>query len=94
VIVTVTGPVTKRCPYRDEIDEGTVTMTFLVLSGDAPELHGLAEQIAAGLNEKVSHEDYTRAMWATWFPKGLRRVETTWTTAGMEVRVALPDGRG
>lgn len=91
VIVTVTGPVTKRCPYRDEPDEGTVEMQFRVLSGDAPELHGLADELASTSGEAISHEDYTRALYAAWFPRGLRSVRTTWNTAGLEVTVDVPD---
>lgn len=90
--VTVTGPIRKLCPYRDERDEGTATLTFDLPSGDAPELHQLAKQLDAIGDQKASHEDYTRALYATWQHAGLTHVETLWHTAGLEIRCAVPDG--
>ena len=90
MIVTVKSAVQKVCPYKNERDDGTATLTFEVLAGDAAEFHNLAGMLALGSDEAISHEGFTRALFTTWEPKGCIRVETTWHTAGLEVRCAVP----
>ncbi len=82
VTVRLWMPVTKDCPYKAETDEGTLG---LAIRGDAPELHGLAERIAAIPQQPISHEDYTRAVRAL-LPRG-SRVTTTWHTGPWDVEV-------
>lgn len=78
LVTVVTAKIVKRCPYLDEIDRGTVSLTFC---GDAPELHGLAEALTLYRNIRVSHEDLTRALAETW----LCSVTTSWRTAGLRI---------
>jgi len=58
VTVEATGPVTHLCPHRDEIDHGTVTITW-VCEGRTIELHSLG---------CVPH----RLGWLQGQPRGLR----------------------
>lgn len=91
MIVTISGPVTKRCPYREEVDEGTVTLTFDVGDDEAPELHGLAARLRRHEDARVSHEAYSLALIDDLGPSGCVHVRTTWQTAGLEVTVDVPD---
>lgn len=84
MIVTVTGRVVKRCPYKDESDHGTVALTFDVPEGDAPELHGLASYLAGFRDEAISHEDFTRNI---CLDLPVIEIKTTWNTAGLNVEV-------
>lgn len=85
--LTVTSPVIKRCPYVDEVDEGTVTLTFAVDVGDGPELHGLSRYLNGFANQSLSHEAFTRAV---YHRTAAVEVESTWTTAGMTVTARVP----
>jgi hypothetical protein len=80
--LTVTAQVTKRCPYKNERDDGTATLTFWVGNGDGPELHDLAHTLGSFRDEAISHEDFTRRLLGR---PGCREVVTRWTTAGMTV---------
>lgn len=86
--VTITGPVEKRCPYRDEPDVGTITLHFDVFT-DAPELHDLAEQLTTWADIALSHEDFTAMVRKHWWSAGCRSVTTTWQTAGLTVEVTV-----
>ena len=74
MIVTATMPVTKLCPYVDEVDYGTLTATW---EGDAPELHELARVVHALANERLTHEDYTARVQHLL---SAATVETEWQT--------------
>lgn len=82
--VLVTRTVTKRCPYVDEIDVGTVALTF---HGNAPELHALAAELNAYRTVATTHEDFTRHLYDL---PGVIHVTTTWHTAGFDVVVTYP----
>lgn len=84
MIVTVTGIVVKRCPYKNESDRGVVTLTFDVPEGDAPELHDLAAYLTGFRDEAISHEDFTRNI---CLDLPVVEVKTTWDTAGLSVEV-------
>ena len=84
--ITVTAPVTKVCPYRDEVDVGTVTITFDIMDGDGPELHGFAAYLAAFTDRALSHEMFTRIVAVDHDAA----TSSTWTTAGMAVTVDVP----
>lgn len=84
MIVKVSGRVRKKCPYKDESDHGTVTLTFDVPEGDAPELHNLAKYLEGFRDEAISHEDFTRNICRD-LP--VIEVRTTWDTAGLSVEV-------
>lgn len=89
MIVTVKGDARKKCPYRDEMDEGTAVITFDVPDGeDATELHALSAVLK--IDTPLSHEDFTRSL--ACHPSVIR-VVTTWQTAGLEVTVEVPDRR-
>ena len=81
-MITIRRAVLKSCPYRDEADRGELV---IVLPGDAPELHHLAEQVDAICGETVSHEGFTRAVLAL-LPEGAL-VTTEWRTGPWSVEV-------
>ena len=66
-MITVSRLMTKRCPYVDEIDAGTLTITA---SGRAPELHDLARRSTRSRRPPVSHEEFTRQVAALLPPVG------------------------
>jgi hypothetical protein len=84
VIVIVTAPVEKACPYKDEQDTGTLTLTLDVPEGDGPELHDLAAYLKDFTDMALSHEEFTRLV-ALDLP--VIEAKTTWTTAGLSVEV-------
>lgn len=67
--------VTKICPFKDEIDRGTL---IIACPDDAPELHKLAAEIDKICVEPVSHEDFTWEV-LTLLPAG-SEVLTVWKT--------------
>lgn len=81
--LTVTGEVTKQCPYKDERDDGTATLTFEVGDGDGPELHGLSAYLSTFRGVPLSHEAFTRALLAADYD--CVEVVTRWETAGLTV---------
>ena len=85
--IVIKGAVRKMCPYKNEVDLGSVEFTFDITEGDGPELHELAATLAEFPDWSVSHEGFTRSLFDTWSTAGLVRVETTWTTAGLDVTV-------
>lgn len=88
VTITATGALRHRCPYRNEIDRGHVTITWRV-DGKSYELHSLAEYLSGFADVEVSHEQITDHIshdLSVIAGIELLSVETTWTTAGMEVR--------
>lgn len=76
----IRGSLVHACPYQDEVDRGTIVLTF---DGPAPELHSLADRLASFEHQKITHEDLTaliaRETGAT--------VVTSWITAGLAVEV-------
>lgn len=87
VEMTVTAPLRHLCPFVDEVDEGTVTVTWAV-DGTTHELHALADYLRGWKDSTVSHEEITDRIAHDLQATGLhvREVTTAWTTAGMEVR--------
>lgn len=82
MILTVEGDVTKLCPYKDERDDGTVTVTFEVSDGDGPELHDVARKLRLYEDVKLSHEDFTRQVKDVL---SATAVTSRWLTAGLTV---------
>lgn len=80
--LTVSAAVMKSCPYHEEADEGTATLTFDVGEVDGPELHDLAAKLTDWEKDRISHEDFTRALLAKF---GAVEVVTRWQTAGLDV---------
>ncbi|WP_182377864.1 hypothetical protein [Nocardioides sp. WS12] len=88
VRIAATGPLTHLCPVVDEVDEGRVTITWQC-NGATLELHALAEYLRGFKDARVSHEQITdRIGHDLSVVDGIElvSVESTWTTAGMEVR--------
>jgi hypothetical protein len=82
VITTIRRPVIKRCPFKDETDAGELVITF---AGEAPELHALAAEIDALCAGPVSHEAFTKAVYALIPAASL--VVTTWNTGPWSVEI-------
>lgn len=90
ITTTISRPVIKRCPHRDETDAGTLTITF---QGEAPELHDLAKQIDDLSNRAVTHEAFTRSVAVLLTLAGhVVSVVTEWSTGSWMVEV-LSNGR-
>lgn len=88
VVMVADAPLSHRCPHRDERDEGRVRITWRIL-GRTIELHALRGYLDAFSASRLSHEEITDAIRndLSCLPEvELIAVETTWTTAGMEVR--------
>lgn len=79
---TLRRQIVKQCPYADETDVGELV---IVIPGEAPELHNLADAINVVTERPVSHEDFTAAV-ADMLPPG-SQVTTTWRTGPWEVEV-------
>lgn len=85
--VTATYPLQHLCPYRDEVDSGTVEITWRT-HGATFELHDLGAFLATFAGKEFSHEQLTAFLAALLHDRdGLTVVEvlTRWTTAGAEV---------
>ena len=81
-MITISRPVIKHCPYRNETDAGILTITF---PDDAPELHDLASRIDALCARPVTHETFTDAV-AALVPDA-STVTTTWHTGPWSAEV-------
>lgn len=85
--VTITGRLVHECPFKDESDQGEVTITWLP-DGHTLELHALREWLDGFARVKVSHEALTAAIEAELDDlPGITDVSvaTTWQTAGFRV---------
>lgn len=80
VKVRITADVAKLCPVKDEIDTGTVTLTYQT-EGSALELHGLRAYLDRYATVRLSHEEFTRRV----ADDTGAEVESAWTTADMKV---------
>lgn len=83
------------CPFVEEADEGTVTISWVTAHGETFELHALAKLVAARQFERVSHEQWTADL-ASAVAAGARVsglvVSSVWSTAGGTVTVRVPEG--
>lgn len=89
VTVAVTAPIGHLCPFVDEVDEGTVTISWHAV-GKTLEMHTLAACLSQWSACRISHEDLTDQIAASLAAiPGIDavRVLTRWTTAGMTVEV-------
>lgn len=88
VVVSIKADLRHLCPHVEEIDYGTVEITWRV-DGSTYELHSLAEYLRGFKDSEISHEQITdRIRHDLSVNEGIElvSVETTWGTAGMEVR--------
>lgn len=87
VTMTATAPLVHRCPYADEIDEGSVEITWTT-AGNTLELHDLAAWLHGFAEDEVSHEALTAHIADHLGAQpGIAGVQVVsrWTTAGAEV---------
>ncbi|UVF61162.1 hypothetical protein SEA_AOKA_39 [Arthrobacter phage Aoka] len=88
--MAVTSPLVHLCPFKDETDAGTITVTWQTLNGTI-ELHSLRAYFDSFAGSTVSHEGLTdtirRELQRIPSIKALD-VTTAWTTAGMETVVS------
>jgi len=91
VRVEIVAPVRKRCPFRDEIDWGEVTITYET-NATAIELHSLAAYLATFTDRPMSHEDFVVEV-RLWLDRPSVEVSSRWTTAGMEVECSTSPTR-
>lgn len=89
VTMQTTAPLVHRCPFRDEVDEGRIDLTWTTV-GSTLELHALATWLDSFKGDVISHEDLTAdiAEHLGDLP-GIDGVQvvTRWVTAGVEVVV-------
>lgn len=96
VTVTAHAQVKHLCPFKEEIDTGTVTIVW-TCNGFTIELHSLADYLTAFTTQPISHEDLTALIAADLQTVGrgitINSVTTRFTTAGLTVEVsrAVPD---
>lgn len=89
VTVSAAGPVVHLCPFKDERDDGQVTITWHT-EGQTVELHSLAAYLAGFADLKISHETLARRIEddLTEFCPGITdpSVTVTFQTAGFTVQ--------
>jgi NADPH-dependent 7-cyano-7-deazaguanine reductase QueF len=83
VTMNVAGSVSKRCPFADEADTGTVQIIWDD-HRSLPELHALAEYLRAFTDLPLSHEEFALKVKTDL---GADSVSGTWLTAGLAVTV-------
>lgn len=100
VTMTATFPLIHRCPFADEVDEGTVEITWTT-EGRTLELHALAAWLHGWDEQAISHEEVTAQIarglagepWLPWVGIADVSVTTRWTTAGGEVTCRAVPGQ-
>lgn len=78
--MVVTAAVSKRCPFADETDNGTITLRWRAYQ-HTYELHQLRRWLDGYRDRAMTHEDFAAEV-ADLLSAD---VTTTWETAGMEV---------
>lgn len=87
--VSVTSPLVHRCPYKHEVDYGTVEIEWACVEATI-ELHSLAAYLGSWGDVEISHEALTRTIenqLDTLDGLWIRSVRTSFRTAGMNVIV-------
>ena len=98
VQMSATADIQHLCPFVNEVDNGTVTITWKA-AGWTFELHSLRDYLNSHKDREISHEDLTaeiRAELGSHHGINNVTVETKWRTAGMEVTYSswlIPAGR-
>jgi NADPH-dependent 7-cyano-7-deazaguanine reductase QueF len=87
--VTAKAGLVHRCPHVEEVDVGTVEVSWYT-NGHTVELHSLAAYLVSWAEARVSHEEVTEQIRRDL--AGLEgiaqvRVMTSWSTAGLAVSV-------
>lgn len=87
--LTASGPLRHLCPHVEEVDDGTVEIGW-TCAGSTLELHSLAAYLDGFAAARISHEHLTRAIQedlAGLYGIAAVTVTTSWSTAGLGVRV-------
>jgi hypothetical protein len=82
MMTIVRRSISKTCPYKNELDEGELEITFY--GDEAPELHDLAARIDELCVTPISHERFTAAV-ISLVPEA--EVSTSWKTGPWLVTV-------
>lgn len=98
VRVSATSPIQHMCPFVQEVDNGTITISWDT-AGWTLELHALRAYLNTFRDREISHEELTAEIEAEL--SGFVGIEavtvaTTWRTASMEVKCftsPIPVGR-
>lgn len=88
VQMSATADIQHLCPFAEEIDNGTATITWQA-AGWTLELHSLREYLNTFHDREISHEDLTeeiRAELSSHLGISHVTVNTSWRTAGMGVK--------
>jgi NADPH-dependent 7-cyano-7-deazaguanine reductase QueF len=87
-LVTVTMPAFHMCPFKDEEDEGDLTVTWHA-GAQTVEIHSFAAWLHSLDQWRVSHEAFTYHVRETLESVGVRveAVTTRWDTGGATVEV-------
>lgn len=94
--VTAGGLVSHLCPFVDEADHGTVTITWRCNTSTV-ELHSLAAYLGGFTDRRIGHEDLVEEVFQHLRDAApgvsVRSVTARFTTAGLGVEVsrAVPD---
>lgn len=86
-VLRITAPLVHECPFKQETDEGSVTITWET-EGRTFELHSLAAYLKTFAPVRISHEALTRHLKDSLNAStGLTvvSVATRWGTAGLDV---------
>lgn len=83
------APARHLCPFKDEVDVGTLVFRWNTGSGLTIELHSLAAWVAVWNDHVISHEDLVNGAYDALRHAGVRPLAVTWNgqTAGMDVAV-------
>jgi len=87
VQMQATAPVQHMCPFIQEVDNGTVTVTWEA-AGWTFELHSLRAYLETFAGREIAHEELTAEIQAELSgAHGINAVtvDSSWHTAGMEI---------
>lgn len=91
ITMTATAQIKHRCPFVDEVDDGTITITWSTADGTI-ELHSLAAFLDCYADRTISHEDLVGEVFDCLEALGphiiVRSVTARFTTAGIDVEVS------
>lgn len=90
VAMKTTAPLVHLCPFKDEVDEGSVTITW-ECEGKTFELHSLREYLDTFKDKHISHEHLMTLLKRDLDVEGLTVVviSSRWGTAGMDVGCSI-----
>jgi NADPH-dependent 7-cyano-7-deazaguanine reductase QueF len=90
--ICINGFITHLCPFADETDHGTITVTYRPWHHEI-ELHSFADYLDSFADTKISHEELTRQIRSEldeWVDPRRLTVRTEFKTAGLTISVEVP----